>query len=94
MNKCYCCNKEAYLYRHVCDACIRGLSVSRAGDCSAWEVDYDMFERDDYTKKDKIAQRLNDGWVEMGMLPWIVEGKHAGFHAWWKRQNEKVEAPK
>ena len=63
------------------------FSSYRPPPCSAWEVDYDMFSRDDYTKKDKIAQRLNDGWIEMGMLPWIVEGKDAGFHVWWKRQN-------
>ena len=56
-------------------------------DCSAWDVDYDMFSRDDYTKKEQIAKRLNDGWVEMGMLPWVVEGKDAGFYVWWKRQN-------
>ena len=60
-------------------------------DCSAWEVDYDMFLRDDYTKKEKIAKRLNEGWTEMGMLPWVVEGKDAGFHVWWKRQNAGVD---
>jgi len=62
-------------------------SLSRPPSGSAWQVDYDMFERDDFAKKGKIAQRLNDGWLEMGMLPWVVEGKHAGFHVWWKRQN-------
>ena len=60
-------------------------------DCSAWDVDYDMFSRDDYTKKEQIAKRLNDGWVEMGMLPWVVEGKDAGFYVWWKRQNAESE---
>ena len=70
-----------------------GLSqVPAPCDCSAWEVDYDMFLRDDYTKKEKIAKRLNEGWTEMGMLPWVVEGKDAGFHVWWKRQNASLEA--
>ena len=60
--------------------------------CKAcWEVDYDMFLRDDYTKKEKIAKRLNEGWTEMGMLPWVVEGKDAGFHVWWKRQNSVLD---
>jgi hypothetical protein len=65
-------------------------SVPAQCDCSAWEVGYDMFLRDDYTKKEKIAKRLNEGWTEMGMLPWVVEGKDAGFHVWWKRQNRGI----
>jgi len=62
-----------------------------ASPCSGWAVTSDLYARDDYTKYQKMADRLNSGWVEMGVVPWWAEGIPSGEIVFWKRPNASLE---